>query len=237
MEKSKFEGKNCVYCGSSIELTRDHVVPRCLFKDPYPNDMVTVPCCKGCNSKKAVLDQYLRDYLTLDPASQENETAKSLLSGKVQRAIRRNKSQLFKEFARNARPADMKSKGGIVVATNMLAAQIDGEGMRREFSWIVQGLFYHKFGFRLDSDVTFEAARVFPPEAKRFFSDIFSATSLCWNGPHAIGDSFRCWEAHASEDIRFSYWVLLFYDRIPVTVWVSPMTMNYQEPNALSLDS
>ena len=38
------EGK-CIYCGNWAELTKDHIPPKCLFTDPKPENLITIPCC------------------------------------------------------------------------------------------------------------------------------------------------------------------------------------------------
>jgi hypothetical protein len=42
----------CVYCGQQAELTREHVVPQCLFPKPLPSNMVTVGTCTTHKSLK-----------------------------------------------------------------------------------------------------------------------------------------------------------------------------------------
>lgn len=50
MENVELFGGKCAYCGSSDELTRDHVIP--LTKGGGYTKSNIVPCCKSCNSKK-----------------------------------------------------------------------------------------------------------------------------------------------------------------------------------------
>src|SRR5688572_9395897 len=52
----------CVYCGAVGPITKDHVIPRSLFKD-RDRLMITVPSCGPCNRKKATGEPHLRLYV------------------------------------------------------------------------------------------------------------------------------------------------------------------------------
>lgn len=57
---SKRLAKECVYCGSMENLTRDHVPGKGLFSKPLPSTLVTVPCCEKCNVAHELEDEYFR---------------------------------------------------------------------------------------------------------------------------------------------------------------------------------
>ena len=44
------DGNKCVYCGSKINLTWDHVIPECIGGKTTWTNLVT--CCKKCNNHK-----------------------------------------------------------------------------------------------------------------------------------------------------------------------------------------
>lgn len=54
----------CIYCGKTAEDV-DHVPPKCLFQKPRPSGLVKVPCCKKCNRRFGIDDEYFRDSLAL----------------------------------------------------------------------------------------------------------------------------------------------------------------------------
>lgn len=70
--------KACAYCGDVRNLTRDHVIPRCLFPRPLPAAMLTVPACRSCNQRKAKHDDFLRDVLVTDIAAEDNAAAQAV---------------------------------------------------------------------------------------------------------------------------------------------------------------
>jgi len=54
--------KRCYLCGSTENLTREHIPPKCLFPKPIPSGLRlhTVPCCYACNNSGSQDDEYLR---------------------------------------------------------------------------------------------------------------------------------------------------------------------------------
>jgi hypothetical protein len=55
----------CVMCGRMKACSRDHVPPKCIFPDPRPSDLVTVPACTGCNMHRSGLDEQFKVFLGL----------------------------------------------------------------------------------------------------------------------------------------------------------------------------
>ena len=56
--------KQCYLCQATETLTRDHVPPENLFPMPLPSDLITVPCCKSCNSGFSKIDEQFRAFVT-----------------------------------------------------------------------------------------------------------------------------------------------------------------------------
>lgn len=56
---SKAESNLCCYCGLEIGTTRDHVPSKVLLDKPYPENLMTVPCCKGCNNSFSADEEYV----------------------------------------------------------------------------------------------------------------------------------------------------------------------------------
>nr|WP_294814747.1 hypothetical protein [uncultured Sphingomonas sp.] len=50
--------RTCIYCGRNAE-TRDHVPPKALLLEPWPNNLRTVPSCSPCNTDWSLDEQYL----------------------------------------------------------------------------------------------------------------------------------------------------------------------------------
>ena len=56
---SSVESKLCCYCGLEIGTTRDHVPSKILLDKPYPENLMTVPCCKDCNNSFSADEEYV----------------------------------------------------------------------------------------------------------------------------------------------------------------------------------
>src|SRR5438309_2111083 len=82
----------CVYCGKIMETTRDHVIPRCLFPPPLPENMITVQTCDPCNRAKSLDDGMLRDMLSTDIAARNSPVAAHLIDNKVISSVKQDKS-------------------------------------------------------------------------------------------------------------------------------------------------
>src|SRR5688572_9120457 len=63
MSRNKRLPPECVYCGATEDLTRDHVPGRGLFLPPRPDNLITVPCCKPHNKEYQLEDEYFRLYV------------------------------------------------------------------------------------------------------------------------------------------------------------------------------
>ena len=85
-------------CGDVSDLTREHVIPRCLFIQPYPVNLITVPGCDDCNGRKSADDDFLRDFFAVDVHSSNSPVAKTLFAGTVQRSLSRNSSHLLRDM-------------------------------------------------------------------------------------------------------------------------------------------
>lgn len=85
----------CTYCGIEGKVTREHVIPRCLF-EPVPEvGLILVPVCRGCNNnEKAKLDEYFRDRLIFDTLVKDHPTVRRFRAGAYRRAVDRNHSKL-----------------------------------------------------------------------------------------------------------------------------------------------
>jgi hypothetical protein len=67
----KIEGI-CPYCGEKTILTRDHVIPQCLYANGVPANSPKIYACSMCNNiLKSRLDVYIRDFLITDCESRK----------------------------------------------------------------------------------------------------------------------------------------------------------------------
>jgi len=109
--------KECVYCGSKSQLTRDHVPGRGLFSDPLPSNLITVPCCLKCNGEHEREDEYFR----LHVASRQESRGHPEATQAGERAFSRlehPESSGFRRYVLNS-----------IVSLERVSAAPDSEGM------------------------------------------------------------------------------------------------------------
>src|SRR5947209_4210448 len=112
MARNTKPGENCTYC-SAKATTRDHVPPRCLFPKPMPPDLVTVPCCKDCNQKASLDDEYFRTALAMRDDLYERPEVQPLAEKALKSFARPERQGLAKRILGTAKQVDMFSNGGI----------------------------------------------------------------------------------------------------------------------------
>jgi hypothetical protein len=216
-------GVACVYCNTHPSTRKgDHVVPRALFLEPRPSDMVTVPACVACNGQKAQFDLYLRDYLVLHPATSGNRVARGI-QRKVAKDGKRNASAFIKDATEDLRIESSYSPGGIYLG-DVLTGRVDDRKIRTELVFIVRGLY-----FKVHNDII--------PKSYQFMIDTYdpSGGRVLWEklgemheekgnfGAGWIGeDVFICRYTLAEEDKFSSFWVLVFYGAVAFGVFSLP---------------
>jgi len=66
----------CIYCNTSIADTVDHIPPKLLLSQPYPDNLLTVPSCFKCNSSFQKHDEYTRVIASVDIRNANHQTVK-----------------------------------------------------------------------------------------------------------------------------------------------------------------
>ena len=131
----------CCYCGKGA-TTREHVPPKGIFTKPLPSDLITVPCCIGCNMDGSVNDEYFRTYLGMHVAHRGGD-AERLYKERVLHTTGHN-TKLRRTIIRSMRPVNLATKSGIIYGTG---AEIlwDSDVHDKAIERIARGLFYHHF--------------------------------------------------------------------------------------------
>jgi hypothetical protein len=146
---------SCAYCGSQAGTTRDHVIPKCLFIEPLPEFMVTVPACEQCHGPaKSSDDEYLRDMLVLSYGSQGHPIARRHANGSTWRAAGKNRSEVVKSLRDRGKLISRYDEGLLVGQIG--AIPLDEARVRRIFATMLRGLHYKVTEQILPSDAKFE---------------------------------------------------------------------------------
>lgn len=219
----------CAYCGSRGPITRDHVVPLCLFAKPYPPALITVPGCPTCNVGKSTGDDFLRDFLAIDVHSSQSPVAEKLFKTTVQRSLKRNSSHLLRDILPKLRIAPLQTAVGTHIG-DFPQAEFDGDRLRRTIARIVRGLYFDARRARLPDDCEIQVARPGPWQYGAVL-DVFRGFHL--NGPRVMGDVFWCAYAIATEEPAETLWALMFYERVLFTAATTPIGRHDQIPTEI----
>lgn len=79
------QAEACTYCGKATQ-TRDHVPPRVLLDEPFPENLPVVPACLLCNNTASSDEEYLASLVeciicgTTDPAKVGREKIRRTLA-------------------------------------------------------------------------------------------------------------------------------------------------------------
>jgi hypothetical protein len=70
----------CIYCGTQLGNTKDHVPPKCVFDFPLPHttQRITVPCCEECRRAGESDEALYRNLFISTRESERNPIAQKL---------------------------------------------------------------------------------------------------------------------------------------------------------------
>jgi hypothetical protein len=153
----------CAYCGRKFErskLTRDHVVPSCLFEPLKPTKPITVLACGVCNNnEKSRDDAFLRDMVAADPVVAAEPDIDHLWN-----AFRRSAQKGHSEFYKMMVKGDPRAAS--LLLPHLLPNSIKLRS-RKVLKGIARGLYYHEHKDVLPDKYRYGFRRVSEAEAKK----------------------------------------------------------------------
>ena len=198
----------CAYCGCSA-TTRDHVPPRAFFPKPRSPDLITVPCCRSCNSTQGQNDEYIQTVIMLrDDVSKDERGGK--LFNKVIRGLNRAESDKFRTSILNATyDAEIFSKSGLYLGKRDITI-VNKDRLKTFTERLVSGLFFHIFNQRIPNHFRVTIAL----EGNEGLDSL--ARNISVNNIQEIGGGiFRFAWAEAPDSPLSSIWFMQFYDLVP----------------------
>ena len=145
-------GQTCYGCESKA-TSREHVPPKCIFEEPRPSNLITVPSCDQHNLEKSKDDEYFRWFIAT--VSSESKKAENLVRTKVIKGFRR-KPALFREIYKGAiKNIDIYSEGGIYLYSRP-GFKFDGPRVQNIMNQICKGLFYYHLDRKFPNDYSFK---------------------------------------------------------------------------------
>ena len=218
MGKGKFKSGPCDYCGRQANLTRDHVVPRALFKDgrlpSHPRPPIVFACNTCNNQLKSDDDALLKDLHSVDyQVWQSGQAEAQGIFETTRRAVRQGESELVQPV-RDARLTWITVNG---IAVPAFVAKLPQNRVERVLANIVRGLSIYYAQRRLLPDTEYVVRRWHDTRDLEGTIRLFAETDAPYR---AIGDGsiFDCRFLITAVDPVLSMWILRFYGSAFYTV-------------------
>lgn len=94
---AKNKHRTCAYCRKFKSSTVDHVPPKLLLQQPFPPNLLTVPCCGDCNQSFKADDEYTRTIIGVDVRASINAAAQYNLPAII-RSLQKPDARGFAEY-------------------------------------------------------------------------------------------------------------------------------------------
>jgi hypothetical protein len=148
MSRKRKKRGECVYCGKTRVLTRDHIPPKSLFGSPRPSNLVSIPCCKACNADASKDDEYFKNALVMRIDSYNHPDVQKLLPSVVRSYRKPTKIGYRNALLNTLRQVELRTPSGLYAGTTG-AYDVDMNRLNKTVTRIVRGLFYTERGVRL----------------------------------------------------------------------------------------
>ncbi len=192
--------EKCFLCGSTEELTRDHIPPKCMFPRPLPDNLITVPCCRRCNESFKLDDEAFMIFMSSHHAISDGGLW--IWKNKAVDSFRRSS-----KLAANV----LKSIVNLPVQENQVLSTrpvitFDKNRVQRVLIRITKGLLFH---FYPDTPIQGLHFEVDPLEPTQEMVDALYRDMI---HDERGGGIFRFWRALVPEDPRNGHWIFVFFD-------------------------
>jgi hypothetical protein len=141
----RLRGSECCYCGAPPPTTRDHVPMRTLFP-PKCSDLITVPCCKACNSRHSADEEYFMNVL-LSLAEADTPVAREVRKRFIDRGATPRRRNMARRMLGSMGTAPVVTPAGVYLR-HAPTFTIDAEPCERVVEKITRGLYFYEFNER-----------------------------------------------------------------------------------------
>ena len=204
----------CIYCGVAKANTSDHVPPRCLFVEPRPSNLYTVPSCAACNARFALHDEYFRTAMAFRWDVSNHPAAVDIVNKALRSTAR---SGGFRQlFVDTLEKAPIITHGGIYVEEGG-RFQADMGRINIVLERIVRGLHYKKLDVPLPTShrVFTVADEILEQSDMSLRNNILRAWQPYTQGePEVFGDETFLFFWYLDNVTKKTCWLLVFFSRV-----------------------
>lgn len=207
----------CTYCGRPNPETFDHVPPACLFGDPRPSNLITVPCCTKCNQDASKDDEYFKTMLMLRHDVWGKPVASKSIESVYRALANPKKRGMLRALTRRMQRVPVHTPSGLYIG-DVGTYHVDLRRLGMVADRTVKGLFYREVGHRLPDthDVrSFQESGLtdIKLDVRNKLQEIVAA--LRTKPLQVIGDNvFQYQYQTTAEDINTSAWLLAFFGTV-----------------------
>ncbi len=204
----------CAYCGVSAN-DRDHVPPKCLFPEPRPRDLITVPACRSCNGGRSAEDEWFKTLLVIRADVQGHSAAQQLLPSVFRSWKRPQAHSITQSLVSTLHDVAIRSPSGLHLCTAP-AYLVDTGRLVAYLERLDRGLFFHETSTRLPdkAKVTASASFEFAEALRQEAVSMLDGRTIRSCG----GGIFQYVWNHVPDDATTSVWILEFYEHVPFLV-------------------
>jgi hypothetical protein len=202
----------CFLCGSTKDLSKDHIPPKGLFKPPLPDDLYTVMACSKCNSSYSLDEEYFR--VCVATQGYWNDTGKWIWDQKVVGSSFRRSPRLRKAVAQKVLSLPVHTPSGIYCGEQGVIL-FDAGRVSRVVEKIAKGFFTI---FRPNVDLRQVDFHV---SMTRIDQELVMLLQQM-KGESIGGRTFVFWRGFLQEEPRQSFWFFLFYEKTLFCVQTTP---------------
>jgi len=144
--------KLCYLCGSTQNLTRDHIPPGGFFPTPRPKNLITVPCCLACNNDFSKDDEAVR--LWLSAHIDRSQSGERIWEERILKKTFYRSPALIEQLRVTLKDTHLMTSSGAIDAVSY---EVDGKRIKRFMIRITKGLLTHYFPDYDYTDAVFES--------------------------------------------------------------------------------
>lgn len=193
--------KSCYLCGSTENLTKDHIPPKNLFPSPKPTDLITVWCCRECNEKFSLIDESFRVFTS--SVINRSKSGEWIWDNKVMRSSFKRSPKLKQATVKSLVPLKSEINGIKVQQTGMTYPV---KKTKEYIVRITKGFTKH-FNPEIDySQAKFKINNIIPNQ--RIVDMLYQKFFYVEKG----NGVFRMWRMFVKDMGVKSVWVYVFYD-------------------------
>lgn len=207
--------KSCYLCGATDKpLTADHIIPKVLFPEPRPSNLITVRACAPCNNGMSKDDALLAVYLSAVLGG--NAAAKWVWTNKAVNLLAKSKP-LATQLVNDTTKKEVLTSLGVTTMVDVL--KIPDARLNNVLRRLAKGLIRH---FRPAIDYTnyaFTVDRIHPTTetAQTLQEYAGKLDSLL------LGDGvFRCFYGFTEGAPSHAFFIFIFYDSVGFMVAAQP---------------